>query len=198
MSRQQNLANLLARGTANAAQAGPMVTTDTEPATKPTQTTPRKAPKKAAPKPDKTSPKTSADDVADGPMVRAASLIPADLHKEISERADGTFGQLITWSCIDFPDQIVEDVLTSLGAGAQVSRAPRINRGAAPKSNTRQIAPTFLPNENAIVLDLLEQIKQSAADAGVDPGTAKRITRTVLHAAALRRWATEHPQTTTD
>lgn len=207
-SRSQNLADLLARGTKSATEAGPMVTPgrDDAPESSPAAEGPSKTPKKrTAAKPAQAA--SSGDDAIgatapstpapkdEGRMVRAATLVPTELHREISARRDGTFGQLITWSCLDFPEQITADVLGSLQSAGGVSRAPRAPRSAAPKDVTRQIAPTFLPAENAAVLELLERIKQEAADADVEPARIKKITRTVLHVAALRRWAQEHPPT---
>lgn len=210
-SRNQNLAELLARGTRNAAEAGPMVTPqqveESASVAPPTAKAPRKAPKKKAPA-KRVESMTTGDDPAaapaqkapasstdEGRMVRAATLVPTELHREISARRDGTFGQLITWSCLDFPEQIIADILESLRSDSGVSRAPRALRSATPKNVTRQIAPTFLPAENTAVLELLERVRQEAADADVDPARIKKITRTVLHVVALRRWAQEHPPT---
>lgn len=208
-SRNQNLAELLARGTKSATEAGPMVTPGRGETSGPAPAA-KDAPRKAAKKRTAAKPAQAASTGEDpagvpagsapapkdeGRMVRAATLVPTELHREISARRDGTFGQLITWSCLDFPEQIIADVLGSLQSAGGVSRAPRALRSAAPKDVTRQIAPTFLPAENAAVLDLLERIKQEAAAADVDPSRVKKITRTVLHVAALRRWAQEHPPT---
>lgn len=193
--RQKDLSALLGRGVEQASKGEPLVSAPTPPAAVPESATPEPAPRSAPSK----GAATSGAVTSEAKPIRAATLVPRDLYKQIKagHAHQGTFGQLITWACMDYPDEISAEVHKSLQP-AGVSRAPRVFGGAATASTRTQIGPVFLPEEDAVVRDLMEQIRASViGELGAPSGL--EVTRTRVHIAALRAWATHHdPSQTSD
>lgn len=202
MNRRIDLQQSLTAATQKARDAGPLVNQSK---------TVSSAPKKAPVKPKKTAgtptretnqptaavveerpaaqqqPTSSPRVRSDGGVVRRATLIPVSLYEQIkSDYAQaGTFGQLITWACMDYPGQITEVIVQEMTGPRRISRVPRQIGTTEGHLQTKQIAPRFLPEENSVVTALLEQIRDQVVnvDETADPS---KVTRTVLHVEALR------------
>lgn len=125
--------------------------------------------------------------------IRVATLVPIALYERIKadHGADGTFGQLITWACQDHPAEVTAEVLETVATPRRISRVSRVV-GAGSKEVTRQIAPRFRPEEEAVVAELLDRITQEAVASEADGTDPSKVTRTAVHAAALRAWARNH------
>lgn len=186
--RQKDLSALLGRGVQQASEGEPLVTPPTpQPATPPAPRPTAKASSTPAPTP-----------AHEEKSVRAATLVPRDLYKQIkaNHAHEGTFGQLITWACLDHPDEIASEILDSLQPSG-VSRAPRVFGGAATTSTRTQIGPVFQPEEDRVVRELIERIRTEVID-DLGPASGPEVTRTRVHIAALRAWATHHDPTQSD
>lgn len=194
-----DLSKSLAQAQKGAEEAGPLLASpasgtaaeEKAPAPAPAKKT---AAKKAPARPAETQP--TARPGRDEHITRAATIVPVDLYKILTTRHahEGSFGQLITWACEDYAEDVVAEALRLAAPPRQISRVPRgvgANRG---RVETRQIAPRFLPEENALVEELLETIRDRAAQAN-PPIDQKKVTRSKLNVAALRVWSgTEHTE----
>lgn len=188
----------LAKAQKGAQEAGPLLADPTAPAAEEASA---KAPSKKTPAAKKTPARRAetpprARPGRDEHITRAATSVPVDLYKVITTRhsTEGSYGQLITWACEDHAEDVIAATLRLAAPPRQISRVPRGVGATRGRVESRQIAPRFLPEENALIEELLETIKDRATQASppIDP---TKITRSKLNVAALRVWSgTEHTE----
>lgn len=201
MSRKIDLTQSLSQAAERARDAGPLVEQPQQAPAKQAKRTPARKQGAAPTGKTKTSQSSSKPATtaaapkmaspssvppSEGSAVRRATLIPVELYRTIKKdyARTGTFGQLITWACMDYPSEISDAILQELTGPRRISRVPRTIGTTEGHPETTQIAPRFLPAENGVVTALLEQIKGRLSDTdGADPS---KVTRTVLHVEALR------------